>query len=135
MGAAGVKSIAVSTATRYWLDELKKDGETYSDVIDRLIDNYEMTRDKEKPDNPVGRIEAARQIQEIIDNPDRYYNDEEEPTDRLKDYLLRTACPTPFTSLLPSPQHRKDVTRLMTRYWSTREALDLITDLYGGVVE
>lgn len=52
MGAAGVKSIAVSTATRYWLDELKKDGETYSDVIDRLIDNYEMNRDSGEESTP-----------------------------------------------------------------------------------
>jgi len=74
----------------------------------------------------MARFAAAQMIQNIIDNPDFYYDGETEPPQKVLNYLEKTGCPIPKSGTV-----RKDVVKLMIRYWATREALDTIKGLYG----
>jgi hypothetical protein len=74
----------------------------------------------------IARLSGAQMIQNIIDNPDELYSGEDTPPQRLLDYLERTGCPIPKNGTV-----RKDVVKLMVRYWATREALFTIKELYG----
>lgn len=77
--------------------------------------------------NPMIRINFANLIQETVDNPDRWYNGETEPTKKLIEYLKKHDITIP--KLPEDEERRKDTVKLMARAWSAIEALNLINEL------
>jgi hypothetical protein len=86
-----------------------------------------MTITEEK--DPMMRMVLAARIQKFVDDPDMYWEETTEPTEELLTYLEETGAPIP--ELPDDPERRRDVIKIMVRYWASREALNLINRLYG----
>lgn len=80
------------------------------------------------PTESLVRIEIAKVINEIIDDPDYFFKEwVTKPPDSIVEYLKKTGCPYPENGVSQS-----DIAKLAIRYWATREALSCIKWLYDS---
>ena len=79
--------------------------------------------------DPWTRFILAHDIQNYLDDPDMYWEETTEPTEELLTYMEETGAPIP--ELPDDPERRRDVIKIMVRYWAAREALSLAKHLLG----
>lgn len=99
----------------------------------RNVPNVGMERQGESAmttTDPLLRANLSIKIQDFLDNPDFLWEELTEPGENLLTYLEETGAPIP--ELPEDPERRRDVVKLMYRYWMSREALHMAKELLGS---